>query len=199
MGQPDPESTAQNIREIFDRMGMNDRETVALIGGGHAFGKSHGACADGHVPGPDESPYNPWPGKCGSGKGEDTFTSGIEGQWTSNPLKWDNEFFKFLNDDGDKYELIIGPGNKYQWENKESGWMMMTSDMALIYDEKYDEIVDEFANDIEVLNKEFADSWTRLTSRGGQWIDEPICIDVNQWYQSNYGGNLENEIEEKNH
>ena len=77
-------------------MGMNDTETVALIGGGHAVGKNHGACPSGPGPKPREDPLNPWPGTCGSGKGEDAFTSGYEFPWTTNPIKYDNEYFHNL-------------------------------------------------------------------------------------------------------
>eukprot|EP01083_Nonionella_stella_P276194 938341_1 len=185
MGKPIPEISAKQIRKIFGRMDMNNRETVALIGGGHAFGKSHGACVAGAGLSPHKDPYNPWPGNCGNGKGENIYTSGIEGEWTNNPLKWDNEYFKLLIQD--EYELITGIGGKYQWKNKRNGLMMMTSDLALIYDEQYDEIVDEFANDINALDKEFANAWSKLVRRGGQWSEKWKCIDVNDWYNSNYG------------
>ncbi len=81
------------IRDTFARMGFNDSETVALIGGGHRFGKAHGACTTGAGPSPAEDPWNPWPGTCGNGKGVHTVTSGFEGQWDDEPFQWNNFFF----------------------------------------------------------------------------------------------------------
>eukprot|EP01083_Nonionella_stella_P120107 359615_1 len=176
MGDPDPAKSAPRIREIFGRMGMNDTETVALIGGGHAFGKAHGACPDGPGASPQEDPLNPWPGNCGSGMGEDTFTSGFEGQWTTNPLQWDNEFFTQLMDD--EYTLINGSGGNPQWDNNSTGYMMLTTDLALIYDEKYKAIVSTFANDLTTLNNAFAAAWEHLVTHGGTWSPQKKCIDA---------------------
>ena len=83
---------------LLARMGMDDEEVVALIGGGHGVGKAHGACPLGAGPGPSEDPFNPWPGRCGAGKLEEAFTSGLELPWTTRPTSWDNEFFSNLLD-----------------------------------------------------------------------------------------------------
>lgn len=136
-----------NIRDVFDRMGMNDSETVALIGGGHAFGKFHGACTTGPGPDPIDSPEDPWPGTCGDpedplfGKGNNTYTSGYEGQWTVNATTWDNTFFiNLLEFD---WEIEVGTGGLNQWrpvlkdnstgsEDDIPDIRMLTSDIALI-------------------------------------------------------------------
>jgi catalase (peroxidase I) len=95
--QPVPLLSAKDVRDAFSRMGFtNDRDTVALIGGGHTFGKTHGACPEGVGAFHQEDPLLHWPGRCGTGKGADTFTSGIEGPWTRQPSQWDNEFFNAL-------------------------------------------------------------------------------------------------------
>ena len=101
MGNPDPSLSAPQIRDTFGRMGMSDSETVALIGGGHTFGKAHGACPTGPGPNPDEAPANPYPGTCSVhpgpvGKGPNTFTSGFEGSWTDAPTTWTGDYFENL-------------------------------------------------------------------------------------------------------
>merc|ERR1740121_2560522 len=119
---PDPKLSVKDVRDSFKRMDHDDRDTVALIGGGHAFGKGHGACPDGPGPSPKEVfsdkslPQVPWPGRCGTGKGKDTYTAGFEGPWTSQPLKWDNEYFNVLLDK--EWEKFRGPGGKWQWRIK---------------------------------------------------------------------------------
>jgi len=157
---------------------MNDVETVALVGGGHAFGKTHGP-AGGCGPGlkPSEDPLNSWQGTCGTGKGVDTFTSGFEGPWTSNPTQWDNEYFKNLvNYAWDNHTIASGAT---QWRvtndsavtapfansTGEQPIMMTTADVSLIYDADYQAIVHDFAQDQTHLDEEFSKAWYKLMTR----------------------------------
>jgi len=165
MAQPDPVGSISEIRTTFGQMNMDDMETVALIGGGHAFGKTHGACPLGPGPSPAEQPSNPWPGKCGTGKGKDTYTSGFEGSWTTSPTRWGNEYF---------YQLVTynwtvhkGPGGHWQWKatNGPPKLMMLTSDIALTRDPKYFSIVKMFADNQTLLNEQFSRAWYKLVSR----------------------------------
>ncbi|KNC72385.1 hypothetical protein SARC_15057, partial [Sphaeroforma arctica JP610] len=153
MGVPDPVGSAVDVRSSFGRMGMNDSETVALIGGGHAFGKTHGAC--------DDPP-------CGSGemegKGPNTFTSGFEGPWTIDPTTWDNSYYTNLLDY--EWSEVDGPGGHVQWETDDlPGVMMLTADISLINDEEYLPLVQEFAKDQDALDKAFIYAWYKLTTR----------------------------------
>ena len=126
MNQPDPIQSAMQIREVFQRMTMNDSETVVLIGGGHTFGKMHGACPNGPGASPKNSPENPWPGLCGSGVGpNDTYTSGFEGQWTSNPTHWSNEYFYNLLHF--QWTPVISSGNRTQWQRVRTTTITTTS------------------------------------------------------------------------
>ena len=178
LGDPVPSGSASQIRTVFGRMGMNDSETVSLIGGGHAFGKCHGACTLGPGDGPDVDAENPWPGNCGSGIAENTFTSGFEGAWTHTPLQWSNEYFQQLL--YDNYSLWTGPGGNWQWENEQNGLMMLTTDLALVADDDYLQIVEDFAEDIDALNAAFAASWQKLVESGNatQWADNKFCVDA---------------------
>eukprot|EP00164_Ancoracysta_twista_P001494 GFYU01001958.1.p1 GENE.GFYU01001958.1~~GFYU01001958.1.p1 ORF type:complete len:719 (-),score=245.26 GFYU01001958.1:159-2315(-) len=179
MGQPIPEKSAGEVRDTFGRMAMNDTETVALIGGGHAFGKTHGACPAGAGPAPKDDPENPWPGKCGTGKGKDAFTSGFEGPWTTDPTTFDNSYYKTLVDY--KWKVVKGPGGHYQWHvadgehplvapgafGGKQDVMMLTSDMSLKFDPEgsYQKIIKEFAQNQEEFANHFGHAWYKLMSR----------------------------------
>eukprot|EP00898_Chlorokybus_atmophyticus_P002812 jgi/Chlat1/3531/Chrsp23S03802 len=178
LGVPNPDGSVVDIRSSFGRMGMDDRETVALIGGGHAVGKVHGACPTGAGPGPLEDPVHPWPGTCGTpgtptfGKGNNTFSSGFEGPWTTDPTIWDNEYFHNLLNFN--WNVHIGPGGKHQWapSAKPNGppvpakrINMLTSDIALLRDPSYKALVEEFAKDAKALGDTFAHAWYKLVTR----------------------------------
>ena len=181
LGNGDPVESATDIRDVFGRMGMNDSETVALIGGGHSVGKCHGPCPDGAGPSPAEDPLNPWPGNCGTGKLMDAFTSGYELTFTSRPTVWDNEYFNNLL----TYDWIkeTGPGDELQWKpvskNGDNNVPMaptadlkdnvtigvLTSDIALIRNKAYKRIVKEFAYDKASFDRMFSHAWYKLTTR----------------------------------
>ncbi|CAN0300043.1 unnamed protein product [Laminaria digitata] len=178
LGVPDPVGSAANIESIFGEMSMNKRETTALAGGGHAFGKFHGPCTTGPGPNPMDAPNAPYPGTCGEtdcpmfGKGENTFTSGFEGKWTEYPTVWDNDYFKNLVEYD--WEVMKGPGGHYQWypvlkegstEHELPNVVMLTSDVALLHDEEYLAIVKEYAEDIESLNRNLSEAWYKLATR----------------------------------
>jgi len=189
MGDPDPAKSASEIRITFSKMtGNNDLSTVALIGGGHAFGKTHGPCPHkeefAHARAglsPDEVFQNgenmiPWKGLCGTGRGDDTYTSGFDGAWTSTPTKWSNEFFKYLLDY--EWEKYKGPGGHWQWrmkDNPSDERIRLTSDIALLHDDEYKKIVIEFAENQTALDEAFDFAWTRLTTNGGEWSSKKKC------------------------
>lgn len=185
--RPDPKLSALDIRDAFGRMGMNAMETVALIGGGHAFGKTHGACADA---GPGDSPATAlqsnscsiWEGSCGGdGKGPNTVTSGFEGPWTNTPTQWGNDFFKGLLED--RWEKYKGPGGLYQWrtadrQSSRKDTMRLTSDLALLHDPAYKAMVDLFASDQDALDNAFAHAWTQLIEGGTSWSQAKKCQEI---------------------
>lgn len=184
-GQPDPLAAARDIRETFARMNMNDEETVALIAGGHTFGKVHGAAdADKYVgPEPEGAPLEEmglgWKNRFGSGKGADTITSGLEGAWTKNPIAWDNNYFENLFDYD--WELIKGPGGAWQWTPKDQSAqnsvpdahdrekrhapMMLTTDLALRIDPAYEKISRRFYEQPQEFADAFAKAWYKLIHR----------------------------------
>ncbi|MCX7671868.1 MAG: catalase/peroxidase HPI, partial [Anaerolineae bacterium] len=183
-GVPDPLASARDIRETFGRMAMNDEETVALIAGGHTFGKAHGAGPATHVgPEPEAAPIEQmgrgWKSSFGSGKGDDTITSGIEGPWTPNPTKWDMGYFDMLF--GYEWELTKSPAGAWQWRPKNIAEkhlapaahdpskrvvpMMTTADMALRVDPIYEPIARRFHQNPELFADAFARAWFKLTHR----------------------------------
>jgi catalase-peroxidase len=183
-GQPDPEASAQNIRESFSRMAMNDEETVALIAGGHTFGKVHGADdPDEHVgPEPEAAPMEEqgfgWESDYESGKGADTITSGIEGPWTQSPVEWDMAYLDNLLDY--EWEPHKGPGGAWQWQPTDESLhgsaepahgdeaetpMMLTTDVALKRDPDYREVVERFQDNPMAFGMAFAKAWYKLTHR----------------------------------
>ena len=183
-GKPDPMGSARDIRETFGRMGMNDEETVALIAGGHTFGKAHGA-GDASKVGrePEGSDITAqgfgWQSSHGSGMGDDTITSGLEGAWTPTPVTWDDTYFKMLLDY--EYELVKSPSGANQWQPVDQGpesmapgahspdrrvpTMMSTADLALKVDPRYRAVSERFRNDQAALDDAFARAWFKLTHR----------------------------------
>jgi catalase-peroxidase len=200
-GNPDPLAAARDIRETFSRMAMNDEETVALIVGGHTFGKAHGAApaVENVGPEPEGCPIEEqgfgWKNKYGSGKGGDTITSGLEGAWTNNPTQWDNGFlenlFKY------EWELTTSPAGAKQWtpknpeaqdtvpdahdKSKRHAPMMLTTDLSMRMDPIYGPISKRFHENPDQLADAFAKAWFKLLHRDmgplerylGPWVPEP--------------------------
>lgn len=183
-GKPDPLASARDIRETFARMAMNDYETVALTAGGHTFGKVHGAGDAAHVgPEPEAAPIEEqglgWKSSFGSGKGRDTITSGLEGSWTPNPIRWDMGYLDVLL--GYDWELTKSPAGAWQWvpknlapedhapdvedPSKKVGIMMTTADMAMREDPEYRKISEHFHKNPEEFADAFARAWFKLTHR----------------------------------
>ena len=201
-GKPDPAAAAKMIRQTFGRMAMNDEETVALIAGGHTFGKTHGAApAPQYVgPEPEGAPLEEqglgWKNTYRSGTGSDAITSGLEGAWTSNPVKWDHNFLENLY--GHEWELTTSPAGANQWKPKPNGKgvatspdphdpskkhavMMLTTDLALRTDPAYAAITKRFREHPDQLEDAFARAWYKLLHRDmgpisrylGPWVAEP--------------------------
>ena len=184
-GNPDPVAAAIDIRETFRRMAMNDEETVALIAGGHTFGKTHGAADADEYVGPEpegadlEEQGLGWKNSFGSGKGVHTITSGLEGAWTTAPTKWDNNFFENLFNY--EWELVKGPGGAWQWTPKDESAqstvpdahdpskkhapMMLTTDLSLKADPIYAQISKRFYENPAEFADAFAKAWYKLTHR----------------------------------
>ena len=183
-GNPDPLASARDIRETFGRMAMNDEETVALVAGGHTFGKAHGAGTEDHVQSePEGAPLEQmgfgWTSSYGSGLGSDAITSGIEGAWTANPTQWDNGYFDLLF--GYEWELTKSPAGAHIWHavdqkeedmapdaedgSKKVPTMMTTADMAMREDPSYKEISKRFHENPDEFADAFARAWFKLLHR----------------------------------
>ncbi|MPY79652.1 MAG: catalase/peroxidase HPI [Actinophytocola sp.] len=183
-GNPDPIAAARDIRETFGRMAMNDEETVALIAGGHTFGKTHGAAPDSNLgPEPEAAPLEAqglgWKSGHGTGKGRDAITSGLEVTWTTTPTQWSNNYFENLF--GYEWELTQSPGGAHQWQPKdgagantvpdpEDGSLtrpptMLTTDLSLRYDPVYEPIARRFYENPDQFADAFARAWFKLTHR----------------------------------
>ncbi|MFF2324793.1 MULTISPECIES: catalase/peroxidase HPI [unclassified Streptomyces] len=183
-GNPDPLAAARDIRETFRRMAMNDEETVALIAGGHTFGKTHGAGpADNVGPDPEGAPLEEqglgWRNSFGTGKGGDAITSGLEGIWTNTPVTWDNSFFEILF--GYEWELFRSPAGANQWRPKDNAGTgtvpdahdaskthaptMLTTDLSLRFDPAYEQISRRFLQNPDAFADAFARAWFKLTHR----------------------------------
>jgi len=183
-GNPDPLAAARDIRETFRRMAMNDEETVALIAGGHTFGKTHGAGPEDNVgPDPEAAPLEQqgfgWKSSYGTGKGRDAITSGLEVTWTATPTTWDNSFFETLF--GYEWELTASPAGAHQWQPKDGGGAgtvpdpqdpslrrpptMLTTDLSLRVDPIYEPISRRFLANPGEFADAFARAWFKLTHR----------------------------------
>lgn len=184
-GNPDPQLSANDIRETFGRMAMNDEETVALIAGGHTFGKTHGAADPNKYVGPEpagapiEAQSQGWINSFGTGSGGDTITSGLEGAWTTKPAQWTHDYFNHLF--GYEWELTKSPAGAQQWKPVDNGGagtvpdahdpatthqpMMLTSDIALRVDPAYREVSERFHKDPDAFADAFARAWFKLTHR----------------------------------
>ena len=196
-GNPDPVAAARDIRETFGRMAMNDYETVALIAGGHTFGKTHGAASETHVgrepaAASIEEQSLGWKNSYGTGVGQDAITSGLEGAWTTTPTKWSNNFFENLF--GYEWELTKSPAGAYQWKPKDGAGdglvpdahdptkkhapFMLTTDLALRMDPIYEKISKNFYENPDEFADAFARAWFKLTHRDMGPINRYLGPDV---------------------
>ena len=203
-GKPDPVASGRDVRETFARMAMNDEETVALVAGGHTFGKAHGAGLESHVgPEPEGAPLEQmglgWKNSLGTGKGVHTITSGIEGAWKPNPTKWDNGYFDMLF--GYEWELVKSPAGAWQWHAKDVKAehmipdahdpakkhppMMTTADLSLRFDPSYEKISRRFHKDPKAFADAFARAWFKLTHRDmgprSRYIGPEVPAEVLIW------------------
>ncbi|MBC6109778.1 catalase/peroxidase HPI [Pedobacter fastidiosus] len=196
-GNPDPLAAAKDIRDTFGRMAMNDEETVALIAGGHTFGKTHGAASADHVgKEPEaagmESQGFGWNNSFGSGKGADTITSGLEVTWTTTPTQWSNNFFENLF--GFEWELTKSPAGAHQWKAKNADAIipdafdaskkhlptMLTTDLSLRFDPEYEKISRHFLENPEAFADAFSRAWFKLTHRDMGPVSRYLGADVPQ-------------------
>ncbi len=204
-GKPDPLAAAKDIRETFARMAMNDEETVALIAGGHSFGKAHGAHKPAECVGAEPAAEGVaeqgmgWKNKCGKGNAEDTVTSGLEGAWTMTPVQWSTQYLDNLF--GFEWELIEGPGGAKQWqpkdgkasemvpdahdESKRHAPMMLTTDLSLKVDPEYRKIAMRFREHPEEFELAFAKAWFKLTHRDmgprARYLGSEVPKEVMPW------------------
>ena len=183
-GVPDPVASGRDVRETFLRMAMNDEESVALIAGGHTFGKAHGACSEELLgPAPEGAPLEAqglgWHSRFGTGKGADTMTSGIEGAWKPHPTRWDMGYFEMLF--GYEWDLVKSPAGAWQWSardvqedhlipdahdpSKKHPPMMTTADLSLRFDPIYEPIARRFYQNPQAFADAFARAWFKLTHR----------------------------------
>jgi len=204
-GNPDPLASARDIRETFARMAMNDEETVALIAGGHTFGKTHGAADPGQYVGKEpaaasiEEQSTGWKNTYGTGNGEYTITSGLEGAWTTTPTQWSNNYFENLF--GFEWELTKSPAGAHQWKPKNGGGAdsvpdahnpakrhaptMLTTDIALRVDPAYEKVSRKFYENPAELADAFARAWFKLTHRDmgprSRYIGAEVPAEVLIW------------------
>ncbi len=204
-GKPDFTLAANAIREAFGRMAMNDEETAALIAGGHSFGKAHGAYKPGNCVGVEpaagklEQQGFGWKNKCGSGKGKDTVTSGLEGAWTVTPTKWSTQYIDFLY--AHEWQKVEGPGGAIQWEPKDEDTkelipdahvkgkthkpIMFTTDLALRFDPAYGKITKRWLDNPKEFEDAFARAWFKLTHRDmgprARYVGREVPKEVLSW------------------